>query len=290
MSELSASTAYGLPILLVDSWTGKIFFFPCTCSRLRIWSCGTGSANPSRVSPLIFHIQGEFGASSRDPSRFHPGVLLDRQSSSGQSLVYRVTQMRSHGVHRQESASTGPVVLKIVPGTGAAFSGTIFCAPLFSHAHYYGTICSAHYVIQKVILSRRLAHIIFNVIKIIRAMCAAYIIWETADNCAIRPCRTCQSQLTRRIWSPQLIVDQFWLPRNPLVRRDQGATYTHTHTRRERERGWRPVEEQKMRTGAGTETSAVAGTGSGRAEATRNKRKKPHKSCYTQCGERGRLN
>ena len=44
-------------------------------------------------------------------------------AASGQSQVYRVKQLRTDGVHRRESAGTGPVVLKVVPVTGAAFSG-----------------------------------------------------------------------------------------------------------------------------------------------------------------------
>ena len=45
--------------------------------------------------------------------------------------------MRTDGVHCRESAGSGPAVLKVVPVTGAAFSGfTInhfLCASLFQH-------------------------------------------------------------------------------------------------------------------------------------------------------------
>ena len=58
---------------------------------------------------------------------------------SGQSRVYRVTQLRT-GVHHREFAGTGSVVLKVVPVTGAAFSGTtmdrLICAFFFFHTHY----------------------------------------------------------------------------------------------------------------------------------------------------------
>ena len=54
---------------------------------------------------------------------------------SGQSRVYRVTQLRTDGVHCGQSAGTGPVVLEIVPVTGAALAGLIMaqlkCASLF---------------------------------------------------------------------------------------------------------------------------------------------------------------
>ena len=42
---------------------------------------------------------------------------------SGQSRVYRVTLLRTDGVPCRESAGTGPVVLKVVPVTSAAFAG-----------------------------------------------------------------------------------------------------------------------------------------------------------------------
>ena len=41
---------------------------------------------------------------------------------SGQSRVYRVTQLRTDGVHCRESTGTGPVVLKVVPVTSAALA------------------------------------------------------------------------------------------------------------------------------------------------------------------------
>ena len=44
--------------------------FPVPRSRLRIWPRETGSAVPSRVNLLILHTQAEFGAYSRDSSRF----------------------------------------------------------------------------------------------------------------------------------------------------------------------------------------------------------------------------
>ena len=45
------------------------------------------------------------------------------------------------GIHCRESAGTGPVLIIVVPVTGAAFSGTVLpwtnqCAPPFSHVLY----------------------------------------------------------------------------------------------------------------------------------------------------------
>ena len=45
----------------------------------------------------------------------------------------QVTQLRPDGVHCQESACTGPVVLEVVPVTGAAFAG--HHGPI--HVHLY---------------------------------------------------------------------------------------------------------------------------------------------------------
>ena len=58
------------------------------------------------------------------PPDFLDGVHMYRQPPSGQSQVYRATQLRTNDVHCRESAGTGPVALKVVvPVTGAAFAG-----------------------------------------------------------------------------------------------------------------------------------------------------------------------
>ena len=112
-----------LPILLVFAEPGKIIFL-CPRSRLRIWSHETGSTIPSRVSLLIIHTQAESGAYSRDSSRFplrRPSIYLNLHTPSGQFRVYRDTQLRTDGVNCRESAGTEPVVLEVLPVTGAAF-------------------------------------------------------------------------------------------------------------------------------------------------------------------------
>ena len=104
-----------LPILLVVSWTGKLIF-PCPRACLRIWSRETGSAVPSRVSLLISILRLDLVLTYGIPPEFRGGVhLWNRHTPSGQSWVYRVTQLRTDGVHCRESASTGPVNLKVVP-------------------------------------------------------------------------------------------------------------------------------------------------------------------------------
>ena len=52
------------------------------------------------------------------PPEFRGGVHLfiyNRHTPSGQSRVYRITQLRTDGVHCREPAGTGPVNLKVVP-------------------------------------------------------------------------------------------------------------------------------------------------------------------------------
>ena len=105
------------------------------------WSRETCSAVPSRVSLLILRTQAESGAySPRDSSRFprrRPFIYLNRHTPVGQCRVYRVTQLRTNDVHCRESAGTGPVVLKIVPVTGAAIlqvtMDQLICASLSPH-------------------------------------------------------------------------------------------------------------------------------------------------------------
>ena len=102
------------------TWSGEQgkSIFPCPRSRLRIWSRVTGSAVPSRVSLLIFILRLNLVLTYGIPPEFRGGVHLfiqNRHTPSGQSRVYRVTQMRTDGAYCRESASTEPVNLKVVP-------------------------------------------------------------------------------------------------------------------------------------------------------------------------------
>ena len=94
------------------------FPFPCPRSRLRIWSREPGSAVPSRVSLLISILRLNLVLTRGIPPEFRGGVHLfikNRHTPSGQSRVYRFTQLRTDGVHCRESAGTEPVNLKVVP-------------------------------------------------------------------------------------------------------------------------------------------------------------------------------
>ena len=60
-------------------------------------------------------------------------------------VFYQVVQIQTDDVHCRESAGAGPVVLKVVSVTGAAFSGIIMdqlmCASLFPNPPL---MCSGH--------------------------------------------------------------------------------------------------------------------------------------------------
>ena len=76
-----------------------------------------GLSRPVPRQPADLHTQTESGAYLRDSSRVprrRPFIYLNHHTPSGQSRVYRVTQLRTDGVHCRESAGTGPVNLKVV--------------------------------------------------------------------------------------------------------------------------------------------------------------------------------
>ena len=69
---------------------------------------------------------------------FHGGVHFFTPSTAiGSVPSYGVTHLRTDDVHCREAAGAGPVALKIVPATGAAFSGftmdQLLCTSLFQH-------------------------------------------------------------------------------------------------------------------------------------------------------------
>ena len=89
---------------------------PYPRSRLRIWSRETGSAVPPRVSLLSSIHRLNRVLTYEIPPDFRGGVFisLNRHPPLGQSRVYRITQLRTDGVHCRELAGTGPVNLKVV--------------------------------------------------------------------------------------------------------------------------------------------------------------------------------
>ena len=63
---------------------------------------------------LHAYTQAAYGAYLRDSSRFSrrcPFIYLEHHTPLGQPRVYRVTQLRTDGVHYRESTDTGPVNL-----------------------------------------------------------------------------------------------------------------------------------------------------------------------------------
>ena len=82
-----------------------------------------GFSRPVPRQPAHLHTQAESGAYLRESSRVPrrrpfmkpPYAIGSVPSLSGQSRVYRVTQLRTDGFHCRESAGTGSVNLKVVP-------------------------------------------------------------------------------------------------------------------------------------------------------------------------------
>ena len=77
-----------------------------------------GFSSPLPFQPAYLHTQAESGAYLRDSSRAprrRPFIYLNHHTPSGQSRVYRVTQLRTDGIHCREYAGIGPVNLKVVP-------------------------------------------------------------------------------------------------------------------------------------------------------------------------------
>ena len=93
---------------------------------------------------VVLHTQAESGACSQAPLLLTIKItasIYTVNHQMGQSRVYRVTRLRTDGVHRRESARTGPavIVLMVAQKTGAPIQETPwtnFCAPLWSHIHY----------------------------------------------------------------------------------------------------------------------------------------------------------
>ena len=101
------------------SWYRENEYFPVlsrSVPEILISRDGFGSPVPRQTAHL--HTQAEYGAYLRDSSRvprWRPFIYFNDHTPSGQSRVYRVTQLRTDGVHCRESASSGPVNLKVVP-------------------------------------------------------------------------------------------------------------------------------------------------------------------------------
>ena len=106
------------PILLVVSWTGKhnIFLSPFAPEE---WVSQDGFGRP--VPCQFAHFPHSGWLTGFLPISAAASIYLYRHTPSSQSRVYWVTLLCTDGVHCRESAGTGPVVLKVVPVSGAAF-------------------------------------------------------------------------------------------------------------------------------------------------------------------------
>ena len=103
-----------LPILLVVSRTEKmIFSLPAFAPENLVSRGAFGS--PVLRQPAHLHTRAESGVYLRDSfpvPRRRPSIYLNRHTPSGQSRVYRVTPLRTDGVHCRESAGSAPVSIK----------------------------------------------------------------------------------------------------------------------------------------------------------------------------------
>ena len=94
------------------------FFFFCPRSLLRIWSRETGwQSHPASPCSSPYYSDCLVLAFRISPD-FRGGVYLfiyNCHTPSGHSRVYRVTHMRTDGIHCRESADTGLENLKAVP-------------------------------------------------------------------------------------------------------------------------------------------------------------------------------
>ena len=91
------------------------------------YSSKTGSVVPSRVSLLILIILSLNLVLTRGiPPDFHGGVhllfILNHHTPSGQSRVYRSRNCSPMAFNVKSPLATGPVVLNVVPVTGAVFA------------------------------------------------------------------------------------------------------------------------------------------------------------------------
>ena len=110
--------------LLVVSQTGKMNISLSPFAPKNLVSRDRFGRSVPRQLLLILHTQAESGAYLTGflPITAAVSIYLYRRPPSGHSRVYRVTQLRTDGVHCRESAGTGPAVLKVVPATGATFA------------------------------------------------------------------------------------------------------------------------------------------------------------------------
>ena len=102
---------------LAHGQLNRVFFFSLSPFAPENLVLRDGFGSPVPRQPVHPRTQAESDAYLRDSSRVprrRPFIYLNRHTPSGQSRVYRVTQLRTDGLHCRESAGTGPVNLKVV--------------------------------------------------------------------------------------------------------------------------------------------------------------------------------
>ena len=141
------STGQGCQSRSGSAQQGKTLY-PCPRSRLRFWSCETGSALPSRVTLLTPHTKAEPCAYSPWDSCLFPRwwclfiYYANRQNMlSSQSRVYRVP----YCVPMSFTAESPPAEDQVVTVTGAAFTSLFiffsFISLIADGPHHYHPAC-----------------------------------------------------------------------------------------------------------------------------------------------------
>ena len=128
-----------LPILLVVSRTEKMNISLSAFAPENLIS-RDGFGSPVPRQPAHLHVRLNLVLTYGVPPEFRGGVHLfilnRRHTPSGQSRVYRVTRLRTDGVHYREFVGTGPVNLKVVPNEcclGRSHHGPINMRLSFPH-------------------------------------------------------------------------------------------------------------------------------------------------------------
>ena len=106
----------------VVSWTGKINSISLSPFAPENLVSRDEFGRPVPRQPAISHTQAESGTGFLPISAAASIYFFNCHTPSGHPRIYWFTQMRTDGVHCRESAGTGPVVLKLISVTGAAFA------------------------------------------------------------------------------------------------------------------------------------------------------------------------
>ena len=115
------------------------YYFLFLCSLFfPVQQTKSGVGHHVKYSYFFFGGGGGLATNNQSNSVECEKQQLFKEKQPGKSRVYQVTQMRTDDVNCREYAGAGLLVLKVVPVTGAAFSGVtidhFLCVSLFPHS------------------------------------------------------------------------------------------------------------------------------------------------------------